>query len=107
MFPKLSLKMKINSHFSFFGKKSLAVEFCNNAVQIPEKFLSCTLLRMISIHKVLPSEQEELAKMAKNPQSGSGKNYCFPLIFMISNMAFRFSTLIIIYFFKCPCIFAT
>jgi len=52
--------------------RRLAVEFRNNAVRIPAKFLGCTLLRTISIHKVLPSEQEELAKMAKNPQCGSG-----------------------------------
>jgi len=50
--------------------RRLAVEFRNNAVRIPAKFLGCTLLRTISIHKVLPSEQEELAKMAKNPQCG-------------------------------------
>ena len=52
--------------------RRLAVEFRNNAVRIPAKFLGCTLLRTISIHKVLPSEQEELTKMAKNPQCGSG-----------------------------------
>ena len=41
-------------------------------MRIPAKFIGRTLLRTISIHKVLPSEQEELAKMAKNPQCGSG-----------------------------------
>jgi len=50
--------------------RRLAVEFRNNAVRIPAKFLGCTLLRTISIHKVLPKEQEELAKMAENPQCG-------------------------------------
>ena len=40
-------------------------------MQIPAKFLGCTLFWTIS-HKVLPSEQKELAKMAKNPQCGSG-----------------------------------
>ena len=49
-----------------------AVEFRNNPVRIPAKFLGCTLLRTISIHKVLPKEQKELAEMATNPQCGKG-----------------------------------
>ncbi len=53
--------------------RRLAVEFRNNAVRIPARFLGCTLLRTISIHKVLPSEQEKLSQMAKNPQCGSSK----------------------------------
>ena len=52
--------------------RRLAVEFRNNAVRIPAKFLGCTLLRTISIHKVLPSEQIEMSKMAENPQCGGG-----------------------------------
>ena len=50
--------------------RRLAVEFRNNAVRIPAKFLGCTLLRTISIHKVLPSEQVLMSKMAQNPQCG-------------------------------------
>ena len=50
--------------------RRLAVEFRNNAVRIPAKFLGCTLLRTISIHKVLPSEQEMLAKMSRSPKCG-------------------------------------
>lgn len=55
--------------------RRLAIEFRNNAVRIPAQFLGCTLLRTISIHKVLASEQEKLSQMAKNPQCGkkSGK----------------------------------
>ena len=49
-----------------------AIEFRNNAVRIPAKFLGCTLARTIAIHKVLPKEQKELAEMAKNPQCGKG-----------------------------------
>jgi hypothetical protein len=54
--------------------RRLAVEFKNNAVRIPAKFLGCTLLRTISIHKVLPSEQIEMAQMAKNPKCGGPSN---------------------------------
>ena len=57
------LQIKQIRIFGFFWTKRLAENFCNNAVQTPAKFLGCTLLRMISINKVLPSEQEELAKM--------------------------------------------
>ena len=53
--------MKIYLHISFFGIKTC----CNNTVQIPAKFLGCTLLGTISIHNVLPSEQKELVKMEK------------------------------------------
>lgn len=53
--------------------RRLAVEFRNNAVRIPAKFLGCTLLRTISIHKVLPSEQIQMASMAENPICGRNK----------------------------------
>lgn len=50
--------------------RRLAPEFRNNAVRIPAQFLGCTILRTISIHKVLPEEQQKLSKMAKNPKCG-------------------------------------
>jgi hypothetical protein len=39
--------------------RRLATEFRNNAVPIPARFLGCTLLRTISIHKVTPEEQNQ------------------------------------------------
>ena len=53
--------------------RRLAIEFRNNAVRIPAQFLGCTLLRTISIHKVLPSEQLEMSKMARNPKCGKNQ----------------------------------
>lgn len=53
--------------------RRLATEFRNNAVPIPARFLGCTLLRTISIHKVPPEEQSQLTKMAKNPVCGTAK----------------------------------
>eukprot|EP00095_Tigriopus_kingsejongensis_P004281 maker-scaffold2020_size22516-snap-gene-0.6 protein:Tk04281 transcript:maker-scaffold2020_size22516-snap-gene-0.6-mRNA-1 annotation:"udp- c:betagal beta- -n-acetylglucosaminyltransferase 5a" len=50
--------------------RRLVMEFRNNADRIPAKFLGCTLLRTISIHKVMPFEQKELMRMARNPQCG-------------------------------------
>ena len=50
--------------------RRLAVEFRNNAIPIPTRFLGCTLTKTISIHKVKPEEQVELSEMAKNPQCG-------------------------------------
>ena len=76
--------MKIYLHISFFGIKTC----CNNTVQIPAKFLGCTLLGTISIHNVLPSEQKELVKMEKKSTMWKWrrKNCCFTWIFKISNV---------------------
>ena len=54
--------------------RRLATEFRNNAVPIPVRFLGCTLLRTISIHKVTPEEQAQLTQMSKNPACGSTKS---------------------------------
>ena len=53
--------------------RRLVTEFKNNAERIPTRFLGCTLLRTISIHKVKPEEQMELTKSAKNPLCGPPK----------------------------------
>ena len=53
--------------------RRLATEFRNNAVRIPVRFMGCTLLRTIAIHKVEPLEQAKMSKMAQNPQCGSGR----------------------------------
>ena len=50
--------------------RRLATEFRNNPVRIPARFLGCTLLRTIAIHKVEPFEQVKMAGMAQNPQCG-------------------------------------
>ena len=50
--------------------RRLATEFRNNPVRIPARFLGCTLLRTIAVHKVEPFEQVKMAQMAQNPQCG-------------------------------------
>ena len=54
--------------------RRLAIEFRNNATPIPVRFLGCTLTKTISIHKVKPEEQAELARMTKDPQCGKRRN---------------------------------
>ena len=49
-------------------------EFRNNAVEIPAKFMGCTLLRTITIHQVKPEEQRDLLEQSKNPKCGKNKN---------------------------------
>ncbi|CAB4067668.1 unnamed protein product [Lepeophtheirus salmonis] len=45
-------------------------EFRNNGTPIPPKFIGCTLLRTITIHKVKPEEQMDYLKVAQRPQCG-------------------------------------
>ena len=54
--------------------RRLVMEFRNNAERIPTKFLGCTLLRTISIHKVKPEEHAELTEAARRPECGNPGN---------------------------------
>jgi len=45
-------------------------QFKNNANRVPARFMGCTLLHTITIHKVDPEEQEELHQLASNPACG-------------------------------------
>jgi len=44
--------------------------FKNNAVRVPARFMGCTLLHTITIHKVDPEEQEEMHELSSNPDCG-------------------------------------
>jgi len=48
-------------------------QFKNNANRVPARFMGCTLLHTITIHKVDPEEQEELTQLANNPECGKRK----------------------------------
>lgn len=45
-------------------------QFKNNAVRVPAKFMGCTLLHTITIHKVDPEEQAEMHELSSNPDCG-------------------------------------
>jgi len=48
-------------------------QFKNNANRVPARFMGCTLLHTITIHKVGPEEQAELTQLARNPECGKRK----------------------------------
>jgi len=48
-------------------------QFKNNANRVPARFMGCTLLHTITIHKVGPEEQAELTQLANNPECGKRK----------------------------------
>eukprot|EP00092_Neocalanus_flemingeri_P037427 GFUD01040755.1.p1 GENE.GFUD01040755.1~~GFUD01040755.1.p1 ORF type:complete len:210 (+),score=58.12 GFUD01040755.1:86-631(+) len=48
-------------------------EFKNNANRVPARFMGCTLLHTITIHKVGPEEQAEMYQLASNPECGKRK----------------------------------
>ena len=48
-------------------------EFKNNANRVPARFMGCTLMHTITIHKVDPEEQAEMHQLASNPECGKKK----------------------------------
>ncbi len=50
--------------------RRLVAEFKNNGERIGVQFMGCTLLRSISVHKVLAEEQAELMKASLSPNCG-------------------------------------
>ena len=50
-------------------------QFKNNANRVPARFMGCTLLHTITIHKVDPEEQAELTQIANNPECGKRKKH--------------------------------
>ena len=53
--------------------RRMVMEFKNNPVKVPSKFLGCTLLKTVSVHNVDPEEQEKMYEMAKRPLCGPPK----------------------------------
>ncbi len=45
----------------------------NNGLPIQDRFIDCTLLKTISIHKVEPDQQLDMIRKAENPQCGLPK----------------------------------
>jgi len=54
--------------------RSNVEEFKNNANRVPARFMGCTLMHTITIHKVEPEEQAEMHQLAGNPECGKRKN---------------------------------
>ena len=48
-------------------------QFKNNANRVPPRFMGCTLMHTITIHKVDPEEQGELHQLANDPECGKRK----------------------------------